>query len=216
MPPSRRAAEATPTGQPEQRSAAGTGPEGENGPSLFLVVLGGRVATAHLELHDVRFVVGQTIDDTLPALRRQWFGSRRGLHLDSWMAVRFVDGYRVALRPEPFAGPQRLWFVNMGGYDPAQLAEQHAFGLFVASSPQAAKAAARRRLLPGLEQRHKDDLHGVDQALGDGVDGCVDVQLSLAAPGEGAGGERQPLALHLIPDRRQQPQIPDWFGYRLI
>jgi hypothetical protein len=181
-----------------------------------MVVLGGRVATAHLELHDVRFVVGQTIDDTLPALRRQWFGSRRGLHLDSWMAVRFVDGYRVALRPEPFAGPERLWFVNMGGYDPAQLAEQHAFGLFVASSPQAAKAAARRRLLPGLEQRHKDDLRGVDQALGDGVDGCVDVQLSLAAPGEGSGGERQPLALHLIPDRRQQPQIPDWFGYRLI
>ena len=131
-------------------------------PELFLVVLGGRTAGAHIELHDVRFVAGASIDDTLPALRRQWFGARKGLHLDSWMAVRFVDGYRVELRRQPFAGPQRLWFVNLGGYDPAQLAEQHAFGLFVAPSAQGAKAAARRRLLPQVLQRHKDDLHGLE------------------------------------------------------
>jgi hypothetical protein len=53
--------------------------------------------------------------------------------------VRFVAGYRVELRQEPFAGPERLWFVTLGGYDPAQLAELHAFGLFVASSPAGAK-----------------------------------------------------------------------------
>jgi len=23
-------------------------------------------------------------------------------------------------------------------------------------------------------------------------------------------------AVHLIPDGREQPQVPDWFGYRLI
>ena len=93
---------------PEPMARPGDGPA----PTLFLVVLGGRTAGAHIELHDVRFVAGASIDDTLPALRRQWFGARKGLHLDSWMAVRFVDGYRVELRPEPFAGPERLWFVN--------------------------------------------------------------------------------------------------------
>jgi len=179
-------------------------------PTLFLVVLGGRIAGAHIELHDVRFVAGASIDDTLPALRRQWFGARKGLHLDSWMAVRFVDGYRVELRPEPFAGRERLWFVNMGGYDPQQLAELHAFGLVVATSPQAAKAAARRRFLLQALERHKDDLHGVESALTDGVDDCLEVQLSLAA--DPAGG----WAVHLIPDGREQPQVPDWFGYRLI
>jgi hypothetical protein len=189
------------------------------------VVLGGRINGAQIELHDVRFVVGASIDDTLPALRRQWFGARKGLHLDSWMAVRFVDGYRVELRPEPFAGPERLWFVNMGGYDPQQLAELHAFGVFVATSPQAAKAAARRRLLPQALERHKDDLHGVEDSLAGGVDDCLEVQLSLAAaPAEpadaasaAAGGGRQAgWAVHLIPDGREQPQIPDWFGYRPI
>ena len=185
-------------------------------PTLFLVVLGGRLAGAQIELHDVRFVAGASIDDTLPALRRQWFGARKGLHLDSWMAVRFVDGYRVELRPEPFAGPERLWFVNMGGYDPQQLAELHAFGVFVATSPQAAKAAARRRLLPQALERHKDDLHGVEDALAGGVDDCLEVQLSLAADPADSAARQAGWAVHLIPDGREQPQIPDWFGYRPI
>jgi len=186
--------------------------------SLFLVVLGGRVQAANIELHDVRFVVGDTIEDTLPVLRRQWFGARRGLHLDSWMAVRFVDGFRVELRPEPSTAPERLWFVNMGGYDPAQLAELHAFGLFVATSPQLARAAARRQLLPGALQRHKDDLHqvalaGDDQAEPDAALAVQDcLNLGLAA---GAGGEER-LNIHLIDDGSQQPQRPDWYGYRPI
>jgi hypothetical protein len=163
---------------------------------LFLVVLGGRAAGAHIELHDVRFVAGASIEDTVPELRRQWFGARKGLHLDSWMAVRFVAGYRVELRREPFDGPERLWFVNLGGYDPAQLAEQHAFGLFVATSPAGAKAAARRSLLPQAQQRHKDDLHGVEEALAT------------------AAGER--WWVHLIADGRSQNPVPDWLGYRPI
>lgn len=213
---------------PDPAAAPGAGPA----PTLFLVVLGGRSAGAHIELHDVRFVAGASIDDTLPALRRQWFGSRKGLHLDSWMTVRFVDGYRVELRSEPFTGPERLWFVNMGGYDPQQLAELHAFGLVVATSRQAAKAAARRRFLPEALERHKDDLHGVEESLAGAVDDCLEVQLSFAAdpaaPVEPAdspvdsaaaaagGGRRAGWAVHLIPDGREQPQIPDWFGYRLI
>ena len=93
--------------------------------SLFLVVLGGRTPRSQIELHDVRFVAGRSIDDTLPELRSQWFGSRQGLHLDAWMAVRAIDGWSVHLRrvealPEP--RPERLWFVNLGGYRPDSLA----------------------------------------------------------------------------------------------
>ena len=59
-------------------------------------------------------------------------------------------------------------------------------------------------------ERHKDDLHGVEAALTDGVDDCLEVQLSLGAD------RADRWALHLIPDGREQPQVPDWFGYRLI
>jgi len=71
----------------------------EPGPQLFLVVLGGRSAGCQIEQHDVRFVAGRSIEDTLPELRRQWFGRREGLHLDSTMVVRAIDGYAVGPRP---------------------------------------------------------------------------------------------------------------------
>lgn len=136
---------------------------------LFLVVLGGRSRGCHIEQHDVRFVAGGHLDDTLPQLRRQWFGLQRGLHLDSWQRIERVEGWRVELRPEPFTGPMRLWFINVGAYDPACAWELHAFGLFVATGAASAKAKAKHQLLVGAAQQHKDDSCTVDT-------------LSLAAP----------------------------------
>ena len=168
------------------------------------MVLGGRTTGSNIELHDVRFVVGHTIDDTLNELRRQWFGRREGLHLDSYMAVRAIDGWAVHLvrAPAPTRS-ERLWFVNVGAYRPDSLAELHHFGLVVARSSQAAKAAAKRRWLAGALQQHKDDLVAVD--------GCLTVeQLELL------NGERWAVQLEPHPDGFSQPQVPDWFGYRPI
>lgn len=173
-------------------------------PTLFLVVLGGRSASSHIELHDVRFVAGRSIEDTLPELRRQWFGRREGLHLDSFMAVRAVDGYAVRLGREPSApGPERLWFVNLGAYRPDSLAELHHFGLVVATSALAAKAAAKRQWLQGALQQHKDDLWAVDD--------CLAIE-QLELLGEG----RWYVQLEPHPEGLSQPQVPDWFGYRPI
>ena len=177
---------------------------GHGDPCLWLVVLGGRTASSHIELHDVRFVAGRSIEETLPDLRRQWFGRREGLHLDSFMAVRAIDGYAVHLGREPSPPrPQRLWFVNLGAYRPDSLAELHHFGLVVASSAQAAKAAAKRQWLRGALQAHKDDLFAVDDCL------AIE-QLELLA------GERWHVHLEPHPQGLSQPQVPDWFGYRPI
>ena len=62
---------------------------------LFLVMLGGRSRGCHIEQHDVRWVVGDSIDDTLPELVRQWGGLRRGLHLDSYRMVNRVDAPNI-------------------------------------------------------------------------------------------------------------------------
>jgi len=177
--------------------------EGE--PRLHLVVLGGRAPGANVELHDVRLVASSDIEAAIPELRRQWFGRRRGLHIDSYVVVDHVDGWRVALRPEPPCGSERLWLVNLGGYDPRQLAELHQVLLVVAPSAAAARARALRRWHGDAQQRHKDDLLAVDDCLAVGP-------LPLL--------EEAMLQVHLIadPDGQDQPQpfAPDWFGYRPI
>ena len=173
-------------------------------PQLFLVVLGGRARGCRIELHDVRFVAGRSIDDTLPELRRQWFGRREGLHLDSFMAVRAIDGFAVRLGREPSAPrPERLWFVNLGAYRPDGLAELHHFGLVVARSAEAARAAAKHRWLLGALQQHRDDLVAVDD--------CLAIE-QLTLLGEG----RWHVQLEPHPGGLSQPQVPDWFGYRPI
>lgn len=178
-------------------------------PHLFLVVLGGRVHGAHIELHDVRFVVGRTLEDTLPALRRQWFGRRRGLHIDSWMVVRQVGAFAVELRREPREGKERLWFVNVGGYQADRLAEDHAFGLVVAATAAGARRQALASWLPQALLRHKDDLHPLDTVGGleapEAVDDCLPLDTL----------EGWQVHLRSVPEP-PPPQRPDWFGYRPI
>ena len=171
---------------------------------LFLAVLGGRSGRCHLELHDVRFVAGRTIEETFPALCSQWFGSRKGLHLDAWMKVHAIDGWSVSLVQQPQAhSSERLWFVNLGGYLPDSLAELHHFGLVVATSSQAAVARAKGLWLRHAQQRHRDDLWEMDDCL------LID-QLDLLS----SGTRYVQLLPH--PQGLNQRQVPDWCGYRPI
>src|SRR4051812_4577682 len=100
---------------------------------LFAVYLGGRAPKANTELHDVVFAVGENIEATYPQLVEKWFGDPRGLHLDSWLELDVVDGWRISLSNSPSSQPQKLFFVNMGAYDDS-FTELHASGFFVAAT----------------------------------------------------------------------------------
>jgi len=165
-------------------------------PGLFLVYLGGRAPKANIELHDVQFAAGDSIEDTFEQLRRRWFGTMQGLHLDAYLELKLVDGFRIELRREPSAKPEKLYFVNFGGYDPASVAELHQFGLVVASSATDAKRRGKELLLTRSLQQHKDDLFDVDD--------CMVI------------GDVAEYFVHLVPDSRTQSFVPDWFGYRVI
>ena len=58
---------------------------------LFVVMLGGKHPRARIEVHDVVFAVADTLEATYPQLRDAWFGSPKGVHIDSWMAVDGVE-----------------------------------------------------------------------------------------------------------------------------
>jgi len=183
---------------------------------LFLVVLGGRAKKANIELHDVRWVVGSRIEDTYDELRRDWFGSLEGLHIDSYKKINFVDGYKINIKNAEnrkiknykfFNGnniKKNLWFVNIGGYDPSSMQEKHEFGLVVASSKLEAKNIAKSKWLMYCEKKHKDDIASLKKIIG-----CDDCQLIKKI------GNWE-IELTLENNLIEESNNPDWYGYKRI
>ena len=183
---------------------------------LFLVVVGGRSPKANIELHDVRWVIGSKIEDTFDQLRNDWFGSYKGLHIDSYKKIESIDGYKINLRNKENNEPKnkifkkekipnkKLWFVNIGGYDPTSMQEKHEFGLIVASCPSEAKNKAKSKWLIDCKKRHKDDISAVKNF--NDVDDCEVIK------------NIKNWEIELIPNGGfvEEKVIPDWYGYMRI
>ena len=153
---------------------------------LFLIVIGGRAPKANIELHDVRWVVASKIEDTFESLRKNWFGSIEGLHIDSYKKIKSIDGYRISLKNiekdkikykflhKDIKNEKKLWFVNLGGYERNSMQERHEFGLVVAKNSKEAKRIAKSKWLLGYRKTHKDNLSFLDTVSD--VDDCEVIQ----------------------------------------
>ncbi len=133
--------------------------------TLFAVFLGGRAPKCNTELHDVVFAIGATLDATYVDLMDKWFGDPLRVHVDSWLELRIVDGFRIALRSEPSTQPEKLFFINLGAYRPGEFTELHANAFLVARDERSVKERAKRALLRGAQAVHTDDLYDVDDCL---------------------------------------------------
>lgn len=153
---------------------------------LFAVYVGGLIEGCHVELHDVRFAVGASIEDCYASLKAQWWGAPESLHLDAWGPLDWADGHRVEIGDAPPPDGPRLYLVNLGGYDPAQFTELHENLFIVAGDERTAKKRALERVA-GWVSPHKDAVLEID--------GIVDV--AAAAP----SGRH----VRLTPDDHAQP-----------
>jgi hypothetical protein len=153
-------------------------------------------------------VIGETIEDTIKTLKSEWFGSKKGLHIDSYRKILHVDDMSVSVVHSPTMNnslnENKLWFVNLGGYLSQSMAEQHEFGIVVARTAQSAKAKAKQRWLNGMNQIHKDDLYKID--------GNPIVDDLLPIDGNG----RWHIQLSPSTGEVSASEAPDWTGYWLI
>jgi len=152
---------------------------------LFAVYLGGRAPKGNTELHDVVFVTGQSITDTYEQCLDKWFGTPKGLHLDSWMALDVVDGYRVGLSATKVESEKKLYFVNLGAYKDGEFTEIHANKFLVAGSAAEAKIRAKQALLKEWPSAvHTDDIYEIDSCMELGMVNALYVVLSQTAEPE--------------------------------
>lgn len=131
---------------------------------LFAIYIGGEHPSARIEIHDMRFVIANTLQETHDALRAQWWGTPGTLHIDCWAEIDHADGYDIVLAFEPVAQPEKLYYVNLGGYDPARFAEQHKNMFVVARSAAAAETRALATI-SDWKDPHRDDLYEAEQAF---------------------------------------------------
>ncbi|WP_085623534.1 MULTISPECIES: DUF1543 domain-containing protein [unclassified Pseudomonas] len=133
---------------------------------LYVVMLGGRHPGAKIEVHDVVFAQADTFEQAYPQLRQAWFGSPRGLHIDSWLELHGIDGQRIELRPDaPAPGALRLYFINLGGYEREIFGEAHRYLLVTAHNKAEAKALGKQRMQADWLKPHTDALLDVDDCL---------------------------------------------------
>ena len=178
--------------------------------SLFFVVLGGRSLKSNIEIHDVRWVLGKSIEDTFPELRKQWLGKKSGLHIDSYKCIKYVDGYKIVISKSnkdtlisQTIENLSLWFVNLGGYDPKKMYEEHEFILIVAKNAIEAKKKAKKNWETNLKNKHNDDYSSINYL--EQVDDMHSIKIKN-------------WEINLIPDplERSEKLIPNWYGYMRI
>jgi hypothetical protein len=141
---------------------------------LFVIYIGGRHAQSLIELHDMRFVVAETLEDTYPALRRSWWGEPASLHVDCWGILREVDGYALELATQASDSAQQVYFANLGGYDPSAFTELHHNTFVVAPDLSTAKAKALKQV-GAWQSPHRDYIYTLES--------LVDLHALVAAQG---------------------------------
>ncbi|KAB2689150.1 DUF1543 domain-containing protein [Brucella pseudogrignonensis] len=132
---------------------------------LFMFQIGGDCGGSNVELHDIRFSVGKIASDCYDDLRSQWWGNPKSLHVDCWGEIRHSDGYDIQIVPQrQNSDNNKLFFINLGGYDPAEFGELHHNVLLVCPDAKTAKARALAEI-QHWSQPHKDKVFEVEKAV---------------------------------------------------
>ncbi|AYL94905.1 DUF1543 domain-containing protein [Mucilaginibacter celer] len=148
---------------------------------LFMLLLGCKPSGRHTEQHDVFFGIAASLRDLIPEI--QAFGPEpERIHIDAWREVNTVDGYKVEIKPRDNSIGQhsKLFFINLGGYQPDKFEEQHYAVLtvqndFASASKNAKETYFFKHNHFNGANSHIDDKYGID------VDDIYNVEDILSA-----------------------------------
>lgn len=133
--------------------------------NLFVIYIGGKHEKGTIELHDMRFVIAHTIEETYDVLRKSWWGTPDSLHLDAWGILNFADGYNIHISDQIVeTSTDKLYFVNLGGYDSKQFTELHENVFVVAKNDVDAKQKAVQQV-QHWQVPHRDNLFEVENVI---------------------------------------------------
>ncbi len=138
---------------------------------LFMVLLGANPPGRNVEQHDYFFGIARNLKELIPAIKAFWPEAVNTLHLDGWREVTQVDGYQinVVVKEETTTESlEKLFFINLGGYQSGKLEEQHYTVLSVHEDRKDAMLESKKTVffrtntLKGGAGSHIDEKYGID------------------------------------------------------
>ncbi|MBC7565592.1 MAG: DUF1543 domain-containing protein [Pedobacter sp.] len=150
---------------------------------LFMVLLGSKAPRRNVEQHDYFFGIASTIGDLVPEMKAFWPEAGASLHVDGWREVTSVKGYsiRVVSRTEEnLKSQQKLFFINLGGYQSDKLSEQHHTVLTVQNDCAIAIAEAKKTVFYKTNTFNNANSH-IDEKYGIDVDDIYRVEEILSS-----------------------------------
>jgi hypothetical protein len=132
---------------------------------LFAVYLGGRSERCNIELHDVVFVVCESIQQSYPALVNKWFGITKLLHVDAYIELTHADGHEIMISKECADDTKKLFYVNFGSYKNDYFGEIHESKFYVGTTKSEVLMRAKEELCLNGVEPHCDDNLLVDDII---------------------------------------------------
>ena len=142
-------------------------------PRLFMVLLGCKPAGRHVEQHDFFFGIAYSLHELIPEIKNFWPDSGDRIHIDGWREINHVEGYEIQVVDRNsehnffLEQKNKLFFLNLGGYQANKFEEQHYTLLTVKETSALALNEAKKTLFFQKNQfldakSHVDDKYGID------------------------------------------------------
>lgn len=137
---------------------------------LYMLLLGSKAPKRNVEQHDYFFGIAYSVKELVPQIKDFWPEAGKSIHVDGWRAVTNVEGYRIKIglkQEDNLASLNKLFFVNLGGYQSNKLEEQHYVVLTVQEDYKLAVKHAKKTLffksntIKGASS-HIDEKYGID------------------------------------------------------
>jgi len=142
----------------------------EQQPKLYMLLLGSKAPKRNVEQHDYFFGIAHSLKALIPGIKAFWPEAGASIHIDGWREVNKVDNYEINIKlrdSRATLSAHKLFFINLGGYQPGQLYEQHYIVLSVhderAKAIQEAKKTVffKTNSIKGANA-HIDEKYGID------------------------------------------------------
>ena len=139
-------------------------------PKLFMLLVGCKPAQRHTEQHDVYFGISYHLKDLKKDINEFWPEALGKIHVDAWREVTSVGGSKITIVPKSIGilnQEEKLFFINLGGYQKGRFEEQHFALLTVSRNKTEATKEAKstvffRHNQFGHAVTHIDDRYGID------------------------------------------------------